>query len=122
MLGPDSVREAFNKAYQDRNEAAIADLCAVDVQFIPPGKEIIRGPYMIAKHYAEEFQTSDYKFLLCSGEVLDGISLATIKGRFIKEDTHRSFEGNYLLVLFKFSDGWKILYDIWNIDNDAPFA
>lgn len=117
----DRVRQAFNRAYDAGDADAIARLLTEDATFLPPGEQAVTGRDAIRKRYADQFQRLRSKFVLREGEIVTDGALAYLRGPFERADTPlaggetRRMTGDYLLILRRQQDGWKISRDIWTV-------
>ena len=118
----DSVRLAFNAAYNAGDARAMAALLDPDAVWMPPtGEKAIVGADRIAARYEAFFGKTSSTFELKAGTIELSGGYAYLSGEWQRSDTAGTGSaptphgGFYLMVFKKQPDGsWKIARDIWN--------
>ncbi len=118
----DSVRLAFNAAYNAGDAKAMAALIDRDAIWMPPtGEKAIVGADRIVARYEAFFGKTRSTFELKAGTIEVCGGCAYLSGEWQRSDTVSAggtatpHGGFYLMVFKKQPDGsWKIAQDIWN--------
>ena len=121
-----AVNDAWGKAYNAGDAAAVAALYTEDAAVNPPGSPQVRGRSSLQSFFAKD--TADTKAagitMNLSPQRDSGVSgdLAWESGSFTATDKSGATvdSGKYVTVLKKTDGKWLIVRDTWNSDNAPP--
>ena len=118
-----NMSEAWEKAYNARDAAAVADLYAEDGVMMPPNADQAKGRKAIEAHLARELELISGRLDIVTVEHGHDGDLGFARGTFSMTDAHGHVvdRGKWVEVRKKVDGRWHIESDIWNSDM-APGA
>lgn len=125
----DQVALQLAAAFNGRDPAALAALYSDDVVLMPPNESSVRGKEAIRAWFEQALPRLGAIRLSRAGTRAEG-TLAVQTGIFRLQPGASSSSsgmpaaaseriGRYILVLTRSSEGWKISWDLWNLDQPA---
>jgi uncharacterized protein (TIGR02246 family) len=107
--------QAWEKAYNAGDAAAVAALYAKDATIMPPGAEPASGTSAIQAFFAEDMKQGA-KNALTTGDVVGSGDQAVSIGKWVatSADGKHLDHGTYMTLYKKEGGGWKIIRDTWN--------
>lgn len=113
--------EAYDRALNEGDAQAIADLFAENALMLPPNEAVIAGKEAICLRHKNLFDQVKLQHALNSDNLIISDTLAVVEGiyemtvisrQFAEKSTER---GKYVTIFQKQPGGyWKIRFDIWN--------
>ena len=107
--------QAWEKAYNSGDAAAVAGLYAKDAMIMAPGTEPASGTSAIQAFFAEDMRQGA-KNTLTTADVVGSGDYAVSTGKWVAtsaEGKHLD-HGSYMTLYKKEGGGWKIIRDTWN--------
>ena len=120
----ESAAAAWEKAYNDKDGAAVAALYTEDAQLLPPGPAVVNGRAAIEEFWAADIVASNMSFAINADATGLGGDWAWRSGSFsgTGADGATLATGKFIEVWRRTADGWQLHRDIWNVDEAAPAA
>lgn len=110
------LQEAFAKAYNDKNAAALADMYTQEAYLLPNNLEMVHGQSGIRGFWEKGVQGgSGLKLTVVNAEPLGSDAVLDI-GTFTNNEgpNAQPVEGKYAVLWRKTGNDWKIAADIYN--------
>ena len=121
-----AVDQAWEKAFNTGDAAAVAGLYAEDAVLLPPGSPSVKGRTAIRAYFEKEIAATAKEGLKFSldAKPSGGVSgdMGWASGRYAVKDKsgHVVDTGKYLSVSTKRDGKWLYVRDTWNSDAAAP--
>ncbi len=111
----EKLGDAWEKAYNAGDAAALAALYSKDAQVMAPGAEAASGTKAIQDLFAKDM-AGGAKFALTTADVVGSGDHAVETGKWVatSADGKHLDHGPYMTLFKKEGGGWKISRDIWN--------
>jgi uncharacterized protein (TIGR02246 family) len=111
----EKMDQAWEKAYNAGDAAALAAIYAQDAKIMPPGVEAASGSKAIQAHFAKELGQGA-KNTLTTGDVVGFGDYAVATGGWVANSAEGKHldHGSYMTVYRKVDGAWKIHRDTWN--------
>lgn len=120
----ESAAASWEKAYNDKDAAAVAALYTEDAQLLPPGPAVVNGRAAIQEFWAADIVASNMSFAITADASGFGGDWAWRSGSFsgTGADGATLATGKFIEVWRRTPDGWQLHRDIWNLDAAAAPA
>jgi uncharacterized protein (TIGR02246 family) len=126
VVSVEQVAVQLGAAFNARDPAALAALYTEDAVLMPPGEPIVHGKAAIRAWFEQALPRLGAIRVSLSAERTEG-DLAVVTGTFRVQPSAAELEvvtptasservGKYILVLTRAGEAWKILWDLWNLD------
>ena len=119
----DTAAANWEKAYNDKDAAAVAALYSEDGQLLPPGPAVVNGRSAIQEFWANDIATSNMTFSITADASGVGGDWAWRTGSWRGTAADgTTATGKYAEIWHRTADGWQLHRDIWNVDEATPSA